>query len=157
MERTLCKELYVGKSETSFNIRPNNHRKDVKKPDGILTCKHFQDRNYVFKKHAKFIIKGELTNMYYQIKRLTKKTVALLLNVHLHKNCRSSHVTRKVKFCHNLFKNYLTSRSFCKQLLISNTPLKISASEASWENSLHISSNPYFYVILRKNKYRKNK
>ena len=35
MECTLCKKPYVGKSETSFNIRLNNHRKDVKKPDAV--------------------------------------------------------------------------------------------------------------------------
>ena len=35
MECTLCKKPSVRKSETSFNIRLNNHRKDVKKPDAI--------------------------------------------------------------------------------------------------------------------------
>ena len=61
MECTLCKKYYVGKSETSFNIRLNDHRKDVKKPDAILACRHFQERNHVFNKHAKFIIIDELT------------------------------------------------------------------------------------------------
>ena len=38
MECTLCqKKQYVGKSETSFNIRRNNHCKDVKKLEAILT------------------------------------------------------------------------------------------------------------------------
>ena len=53
MECTLCKKQYVRKSETSFNIRLNNHHKDVKKPDAILACRHFQERNHVFNKHAK--------------------------------------------------------------------------------------------------------
>ena len=29
MEGTLCKIQYVGKAETPFNIRLNNHRKDA--------------------------------------------------------------------------------------------------------------------------------
>ena len=32
MECTLCKWQYTGKSEIEFNIRLNNHRKDVYKP-----------------------------------------------------------------------------------------------------------------------------
>ena len=31
MECILCNKQYVSKAETSFNIRLNNHRKDVKK------------------------------------------------------------------------------------------------------------------------------
>ena len=54
--------LSNGKSETSSNIRLNNHRKNVKKPDAILACIYFQERNYVFNKHAKFIIIDKLTN-----------------------------------------------------------------------------------------------
>ena len=59
---TFCKKQYIGKSETSFNIRLNNHRKNMKKPDAILACKHFQEQNYVFNKHAKFIIIDKITN-----------------------------------------------------------------------------------------------
>ena len=62
MECTLCKKQYVGKLETSFNIRLNNHRKDVEKPDAILACRNFQEKNHVFKKHTKFIIIDKLTN-----------------------------------------------------------------------------------------------
>ena len=62
MEFTLCKKQYIGKLEASFNIRLNNHRKYVKKPDAILACRHFQERNHVFNKHAKFIIIDRLTN-----------------------------------------------------------------------------------------------
>ena len=68
MECTLCKKQYVGKWETCFNIRLNNHRKDVKKPDAILVCRHFQERNLVFNKHAKFIIIDKLIKCH-QIKR----------------------------------------------------------------------------------------
>ena len=62
MECTLRKMQYIGKSETIFNIRLNNHRKNVKKPDAILACRHFPERNHVFNKHAKFIIIGKLRN-----------------------------------------------------------------------------------------------
>ena len=62
MECTLCKKQYIGKSETSFNFRVNNHRKDVKNPDAILACRLFQEKKHVFNKHAKFIIIDELRN-----------------------------------------------------------------------------------------------
>ena len=60
----LCKMQYVGKAETAFNLRLNNHRKDTEKPNSILTCKHFQEQGYNFKKHAKFIIIDKLVNLY---------------------------------------------------------------------------------------------
>ena len=62
MECTLCEKQYVGKSETSFDIRLNNRCKDVKKPDAILACRRFQEKKHVFNKHAKFIIVDKLTN-----------------------------------------------------------------------------------------------
>ena len=34
---------YVGKSEISFNIRLNNHRNDIKNPNAIEACKHFNN------------------------------------------------------------------------------------------------------------------
>ena len=44
----ICKLHYVRKSETIFNIRMNNNRKDVKSEKSILTCKHFNERNHSF-------------------------------------------------------------------------------------------------------------
>ena len=41
MKCILCNKQYVGKTETSFNIRLNNHRKDVKKLNATMACKHF--------------------------------------------------------------------------------------------------------------------
>ena len=61
-ECTLCKKQYVRKSETSFNIRLNNHCKDVKRPDAILACRCFQEKKHVLNKQAKFIIRDKLTN-----------------------------------------------------------------------------------------------
>ena len=40
---------YVEKSETSFNIRLNNQRKDVTKPDTTLACRHFQGKKNIDK------------------------------------------------------------------------------------------------------------
>ena len=42
LECTKCKTQYIGKAETEFNIRLNNHRKDVWKPDAIPASHHFQ-------------------------------------------------------------------------------------------------------------------
>ena len=55
---TLCKKQYVGKAETAFDLRLNNHRNDVKNPHPktILACKHFQEKSHNSNKHAKFII-----------------------------------------------------------------------------------------------------
>ena len=40
MECTICNLQYIGKNETPFNIRLDNHRKDVKDPKAILPRKH---------------------------------------------------------------------------------------------------------------------
>ena len=42
MECAICNQQYVGKNETPFNIRLNNHRKDVNDPKVLLADKHFQ-------------------------------------------------------------------------------------------------------------------
>ena len=54
---------YVGNAEAAFNLKLNNHRKDTKKPDSILACKHFQEQGNNFNKHAKFIIIDKLVNL----------------------------------------------------------------------------------------------
>ena len=59
----MCKIQYVEKSEASFNIRPNNHRKDLKKPNAIQACKHFNKNEHTFSKHGKFIIIEQLRNI----------------------------------------------------------------------------------------------
>ena len=43
MESTIFILQYVGKNETPFNIRLNNHRKAVKDPKAILADRHFQE------------------------------------------------------------------------------------------------------------------
>ena len=62
MEWILCNKQYVGKAETSINIRLKNHRKDVKKVGAIMACKDFQQESHNFNKHAKFTIIDQLTN-----------------------------------------------------------------------------------------------
>ena len=56
LECTKCKMQYVGKVETEFNIRLNNHRIYVWKPDAIPTSCNFSGKNHNFNTHAKFIL-----------------------------------------------------------------------------------------------------
>ena len=41
LECLKCQLQYVGKSETEFNIRLNNHRKDFTRKDSIPASNHF--------------------------------------------------------------------------------------------------------------------
>ena len=59
----MCKIHYVGKSETSFNIKLNNHRKDLKKPNAIEAFKHFNNNEHRFSKDGKLIIIEQLRNI----------------------------------------------------------------------------------------------
>ena len=52
---------YVGKKETTFNVRLNNHRKDVKSPNASLVNKHFTLPGHDFNKNFKFILINILT------------------------------------------------------------------------------------------------
>ena len=56
MECTKCKIQYVGKTETEFNIRLNNHRKHAWKASILHASRHFSDKNHNFNTHAKFIL-----------------------------------------------------------------------------------------------------
>ena len=58
MECCKCNMQYVGKCETSFNIRLNNHRINAYKPtnDSIPACKHFHGDGHDFNRDAKFTI-----------------------------------------------------------------------------------------------------
>ena len=47
---------YVGKVETKFNIRLNNHRNDVWKPNAIPAIRYFLDNNHNFNTHPIFIL-----------------------------------------------------------------------------------------------------
>ena len=62
MECTLCNKQYVGKTETAFNIRLNNQRKDTQNSNAILPCRHFQEQGHNFNSQTKFIIIDKLVN-----------------------------------------------------------------------------------------------
>ena len=46
-----------------FSIRLTNHRKDIKNPNAIEACKHFENWNHVFHKHGKFMLTEQLSNI----------------------------------------------------------------------------------------------
>ena len=45
-ECILCKIQYVEKAETAINLRSNNHRKNTKKPNSNLACKHWGHKGF---------------------------------------------------------------------------------------------------------------
>ena len=59
LEYTKWKVQYVGKAETEFNNRLNDHQKDVWKPDTIPASHHFSGKNHKFT-HAKFIMNEQI-------------------------------------------------------------------------------------------------
>ena len=85
MECTLCKKQYVGKAETAFNIRLNNHRNDIKNayPKTILACKHFREKNHNFNNYAILVIIDKLTNTRNSATTLNWKKKLLDLNTRL--------------------------------------------------------------------------
>ena len=50
------------KTESAFNIRLNNHRKDTKNSNAILACRHFNQQGRNFNSHAKFIVIGKIVD-----------------------------------------------------------------------------------------------
>ena len=64
MACTLCKIQYIGKAETTFNIRLNNHRKDANgnNPKAIPASIHFEQPGHNFNKHAKFALIEQINN-----------------------------------------------------------------------------------------------
>ena len=72
LECVMFKIQHVGKSETSFNIRLYNYRKDIKKPSDTEACKHFNNNKNTFSKHGKFIIIEQLQNINFSLHWNTK-------------------------------------------------------------------------------------
>ena len=66
----ICQLQYVCKSETSFNIRLNNHRKDSSNKNPILACKHFQNSNHNFQMDAEFTLIEQITKSFTTTKQL---------------------------------------------------------------------------------------
>ena len=75
MECILCNKQYVGKAETSFNIRLNNHKKNVKKVAAIIACKNFQLQSHNFNKHSNFTIIDQLMNTSKSKETLTQRLI----------------------------------------------------------------------------------
>ena len=63
MECRICHIQYTGKSETEFNTRLNNHRKDVNRQNGPQADQHFNLPNHNFNQHARFTLIEQLDNM----------------------------------------------------------------------------------------------
>ena len=64
MSCTLCKIQWVGKAETAFDIRLNNHRKDVNNPKSIPAHFHFRKPGNPFNLHAKFTLIEQWSNIH---------------------------------------------------------------------------------------------
>ena len=64
MECISCKIQYVGKAETTPNLRSNKHRYDTKKANSIITCNRFQQQGYFPTNMKKFIIIDKLVNQH---------------------------------------------------------------------------------------------
>ena len=62
LECNICNIQYLGKSETTFNIRFNNHRKDVKDPNALPADKNLTLPGHDFNKDSKFTYIEKLTN-----------------------------------------------------------------------------------------------
>ena len=63
MECASCKVQYVGQAETAFNIRLNNHRKNVNNPKSIPADLYFRKLGHSFDLHAKFTLIEQLSNI----------------------------------------------------------------------------------------------
>ena len=64
MECRKCHIQYIGKTETAFNQRLNNHRSNAyrPKPDTIPACKHFNGKDHVFNRDEKFTLIEQIGN-----------------------------------------------------------------------------------------------
>ena len=63
MKCTLCDIQYIGKSETQFNLRLNNHRKDINRQNAPLLDQHFKLLGHNFNQHAKFNLIEQVDNI----------------------------------------------------------------------------------------------
>ena len=73
LECTKCKIKYVGKAETEFNIRLNNHRKDVWKPDTIPTSRLFSGKSHNFNIQARFILIEQIRHVDIDMEKIKER------------------------------------------------------------------------------------
>ena len=64
---------FIGKVETDFNLRLNNHRKNVYKADAIPASRHFAMKDHIFDRDASFIIIEQICKS--TLSRETKKNL----------------------------------------------------------------------------------
>ena len=80
----ICQLQYLGKSETSFNIRLQNHWKDSKNKNPILACKPVQNLNHNSQRDEKFILIEQIVKTFTSIEELqlmaTSKETGKLLD-----------------------------------------------------------------------------
>ena len=58
----LCNKEFTVKSETSFSLRQDNHRKDVNKQNSLQSDQHFRLPGHNCNRHAKFTLTGQLND-----------------------------------------------------------------------------------------------
>ena len=58
----VMQQTIAGKSETAFNLRLHNHRKDVDKQNSHQADQHFQLSGHNFNKHEKFTLIEQLND-----------------------------------------------------------------------------------------------
>ena len=75
MECILFETQYVGKSESPFNLRLNNHKKKFYNRKAISECHHFKTHVHDFMKHAKFTLIEQLK----ETSKVSKSNVRLRL------------------------------------------------------------------------------
>ena len=70
---------YIGKSKTEFNIRQNNHHKDVNRQNAPEADQHFKLPNHIFNEHVRYTLTEQLDNV-----NIDKDLATLWLNKTLH-------------------------------------------------------------------------
>ena len=63
MECRIFPIQYIGKSETEFNVRLNNHGKDVNRQNASQVDQHFKLPNHNFNQHARLTLIEQLDKM----------------------------------------------------------------------------------------------
>ena len=71
LECKKCHIQYVGKTETPFNLRLNNHRRNAYHPNDetIPACIHFSDNNHDFNRDARFTLIEQIHSTHSTTKR----------------------------------------------------------------------------------------
>ena len=62
MECVLYNKQCTGKSKAAFNLRLNNHRKNVNKQNSLRADQHFRLSGHNFNTHAKFTLTEQLND-----------------------------------------------------------------------------------------------